>query len=611
MRGLGWALLHFVWQGAAVAAALGLARVAMRRAPANARYAAACAALAAMLALPVATFFVVRGGESGAAPRTVATAAIPFADDAGTAPAPRFETWDAGRVEAAIPWLVAAWLAGVALLSARFAAALALTRRLRRATREAAPRWRRACEELSERLELRRAVRVCESTLAEVPTVVGWLRPVVLVPAGVFTGLAPRQVEAILAHELAHVRRHDYLVNLLQTAIETLLFYHPAVWWVSRQVREEREHCCDDLAVAVCGDVLTYAKALAELEELRAGLPVLALAATGGSLLRRIERLLGGAPARRAAPAGLACALALVLGAGALAGTRDGEPLATAIGAARASATAFDDVPPPPPPPDPPAPPAPPAPLGPLGPLAPLAPLAPLPATDFDLDLDVDTDADHEAQAAGELTAQEAGEYAALGYGDLDENERKAFLWQDVTPAYIREMQALGYTGIEPPLLVAMRTHGVDAAFVREMRALGFEPLPARALVNMRIHGVSADYVEELRQLGYSSLSWQTLVAGRIHGVSAEFVREMGEAGLSGLSFQQLVAMRIHGVSPDFAREIQGTGYTPTAAQLVAMRIHGVDAAFVRAVVARKGMVSVDEIIRARIHDDDEPDRSR
>ena len=103
----------------------------------------------------------------------------------------------------------------------------------------------------------------------DVPTVIGWLKPVVLLPASALAGLSPNQVEAILAHELAHIRRHDYLVNLLQTLVETLLFYHPAVWWLSRRIRAERENCCDDLAVSLCGDPVAYAAALAELEDLR------------------------------------------------------------------------------------------------------------------------------------------------------------------------------------------------------------------------------------------------------------------------------------------------------------------------------------------------------
>jgi TonB family protein len=164
-------------------------------------------------------------------------------------------------------------------------------------------------------------VRLLESAAVEVPTVVGLWRPIILVPASTLTGLSVWQLEAVLAHELAHIRRHDYLVNLLQALIEALLFYHPAVWWLSARIREEREHCADDVAVESCGDALLYSRTLATLEQLRARAPAPALAANGGSLLLRIQRLLavpkGGAPLHpwRFAGSLAAALLVVVLGA--------------------------------------------------------------------------------------------------------------------------------------------------------------------------------------------------------------------------------------------------------------------------------------------------------
>jgi hypothetical protein len=149
---------------------------------------------------------------------------------------------------------------------------------------------------LARRFGIDRSVQVFESTLVRVPTVVGYLRPVILLPASVITGLAPAYLDAVLAHELAHVRRHDYLVNALQSLVETLLFYHPAVWWCSGQIRIEREHCCDDMVVEAGSNRLAYATALAQLEELRGFEPMLSLNASGGRLVDRIRRLLGESP---------------------------------------------------------------------------------------------------------------------------------------------------------------------------------------------------------------------------------------------------------------------------------------------------------------------------
>ena len=144
-----------------------------------------------------------------------------------------------------------------------------------------------------------RTVALLESCLTEVPVVMGVIRPVILMPVGLLAGLPVGQVDAILLHELAHIRRYDYLVNLMQAVVEGLLFYHPAVWWISRMMRTERENCCDDLVVSVTGGALEYATALTELENRRAELSAspspshAALAATDGGLMRRVRRLLG------------------------------------------------------------------------------------------------------------------------------------------------------------------------------------------------------------------------------------------------------------------------------------------------------------------------------
>ncbi len=238
--------------------------------------------------------------------------------------------------------LVLAWLCGVGVLTLRLISGWLWVQRMKsHGASPAADGWQHIVARLSRRLHIARHVRLLESTLVEVPTVIGWIKPVVLLPASALAGLSPQQLEAILAHELAHIRRHDYLVNLLQTLVETLLFYHPAVWWLSRRIRVERENCCDDLAVRLCGDPYTYAKALADLEELRgAARPqaFLAMAATGGSLVERVRRLLGAPSHAGRAPGWLAGSATILL------------MLGIAAGAARTDASQSSQPATPPPP---------------------------------------------------------------------------------------------------------------------------------------------------------------------------------------------------------------------------------------------------------------------
>ena len=185
------------------------------------------------------------------------------------------------------------WLAGVSLLLVRMGGGLWRVHRLHEAGLAAADScWQEVAARLASRLGLVDAVRVVESRLVGTPTVVGWMRPIVLLPVAALANLTSGQIEAILAHELTHIRRHDYLVNLLQSLGETVLFYHPAVWWVSGRIRTEREHCCDDVAVLVSGDRVSYASALAALEEWRDGAVAPALGAGDGPLNERVRRIL-------------------------------------------------------------------------------------------------------------------------------------------------------------------------------------------------------------------------------------------------------------------------------------------------------------------------------
>jgi bla regulator protein blaR1 len=284
---LGWTVIHSLWQGALIAAALAAALLALRTP--RARYGAACLAMLAMTGAFAITFVrELPEGTSGAEIRQAFVYRGPDAR-AGAAAAPSWQP----ELAAAAPWLAPFWLIGVWIFYLRHAAACISVARLRRRGVCCAPqRWVDELARLRARLRLSRPVALLESSLAETPVVLGHFRPLILMPAGVLTGLPPAQVEAILLHELAHVRRHDYLVNLLARSIEGLMFYHPAMWWIAKVIRTERENVCDDVAVAISGDAHRYAVALAALEQNRCAPREPAMAATGGSLMKRIHRLL-------------------------------------------------------------------------------------------------------------------------------------------------------------------------------------------------------------------------------------------------------------------------------------------------------------------------------
>ena len=328
LRYLALSLLHFLWQGAALAA-LAYVLMALCRSAA-ARYTVGVATMALMIAAPVATFVVFRSQERALSPAKSADATVVSASAAHEPVAApvntRTKQSENENGTTYFPWLVELWFAGVALLGLRSAGGILLVERLRR--KETIPVTEELlgiCESLQQRMGLNRVVRYCESLYLDAPAVAGWIRPVVLLPVSAVSGLTTAQLEAVIAHELAHIGRYDAFVNLFQVGVETLLFYHPAVWWLGKRVRAEREHCCDDTAVALCGSPVAYAHALTRLAESKAA-PQLAMAANRSPLVERIARLLGanrGAESFRGAnlSAGVLCLSAALLAGSALLGS--------------------------------------------------------------------------------------------------------------------------------------------------------------------------------------------------------------------------------------------------------------------------------------------------
>ena len=313
VEAFGWTLLHFVWQGTLVAPVFGCFLAFSQGTSPRVRYLVGCAALSLMALTAVSTFLWQVGtrdvltARQSVAPQIVAftpggrgsnlgahdpigrdrvpnrplflghDSALESQPTGGIStgikplilpPGTQFVSLTTEREQSPDPWrpwldrLVGVWVVGVVLLSLRLAVGWRVIGRLRaqgQSKKDSVWCTRFAC--LKERIGVSSSVQLLWSPSASVPMVIGWAKPVVLVPATLLTGLSSSQLEAVLAHELAHIRRHDYLVNLLQNVLETLLFYHPAVWWISEQVRNEREHCCDDLAAAACGGSLNYARA--------------------------------------------------------------------------------------------------------------------------------------------------------------------------------------------------------------------------------------------------------------------------------------------------------------------------------------------------------------
>ena len=285
---LGWVLLDFVWQGALVGCATAMLLLALRNARAEMRYVVACSGLLLCLLWPACALVLRLGGDADGA-----SAALPLGQllIGGAAQA---DSW-LDTVQRNLSWMVGAWACCAAALALRMVLGLLwIGRAARRETGDA--QWQARLCTLARGFGIDRAVRLRVVDGLASPITAGWLKPVVLVPAALVSGMPSQLLEALLAHELAHVRRGDYLVNLVQSVIETLLFYHPAVWWISHRIRVEREHIADDLAARQIGEPRRLALALSELEKLQFANNKLAMAANGGDLMQRIKRLVRPTP---------------------------------------------------------------------------------------------------------------------------------------------------------------------------------------------------------------------------------------------------------------------------------------------------------------------------
>ncbi len=320
---IGWVLIHFLWQGAVVAVVFAAGMLSLRKAQPTVRYAFGLFCLALMGLAPIVTGMAIY--QDAAVVLSLPAASI--ADQALAVHASPSASWHE-FLNAAMPLLVVAWAVCVLFLAFRLTLNWLHIRYL--SANGVIPldaQLQASVRTLQARFKLTRVVRVMESTLVHVPTVFGWLRPVILLPTSTLTGLTVNQIELVIAHEMGHIRRFDYVVNLIQVAIETLLFYHPAVRWVSRRIREEREKCCDDLVVSICGQPIEYAKALAGLESLRKMVPEPALGATGGILYQRIERIVRDPSRPRRAVVGSSLVVVAIAAAIAVAG-RMSDPMA-------------------------------------------------------------------------------------------------------------------------------------------------------------------------------------------------------------------------------------------------------------------------------------------
>ncbi len=581
MESMGWTLLHFVWQGTALAAlAAGLMAISRK---ATTRYLLGVVMLVLMLAAPAATFLLFARIEmkaGGVAMPSVPSVVWQAVKGTAVANIPAASSSIAPSLNA-LPWLVEAWLLGVAFFSLRSAGGfLLLERERRRRSVVVSEQVLEMCYDLQDRIGISQVIQYCECVWLQTPAVIGWFRPIVFLPVAALTGLSEEQLRSVIAHELAHIRRYDPFVNVFQVCVETLLFYHPAVWWLNKRIRAEREHCCDETAVALCGNAVEYARALTLMEEWRSA-PVLAMAANRGPLTERIVRVLGlktlGSGIRSIGLTGSVLCLTAALFAGnALLGIGSPKiakaaPLARVFASAAGSPTSQTTAS-----------------------ASSNASIRTKPSAAHLQSQSTTSTASSSASASSYVDAMKSA-----GLGDLSVDELIALKTQDVTPEYVRGLQQLG---MKPDVnaIIAMRVQDVTPEYVRDLRAAGLSPNQDQ-LIGLKVQGADAEYYRGLKAAGIDA-DVDRLIALKVQEVTPEYVKELHAAGFE-VNADQVIAMKVQDVTPSYVKEMRALGLQPSANDLIAMRVQDVTPEWVRGIQALGMKPSTNELISMRVQD--------
>ena len=302
IKAIGWTIFHSIWQGAVVAILLAGILLLTRKNSSRLRYNLSAAALFVMFGISIITFIYVYTSSADISAGSVETlygSSLNSNTNINSEPLVNNTDLDiAGTLKSYfaqhMPLIVTVWLFGFFLFSLRFVGGLLYVQKLKNeGINPLDDPWTYRLRALSKKLVLNKIVQIFESAKVKTPITIGYLKPVILLPIGMIAGLPQDQVEAIIIHELSHIKRYDFIVNLFQTFVETIFFYHPVIWWISSTIKSERENCCDDLTLKLCGGSLIYFKALYNLQQICSDENDLALAAIGkkNQLFRRINRM--------------------------------------------------------------------------------------------------------------------------------------------------------------------------------------------------------------------------------------------------------------------------------------------------------------------------------
>ena len=588
---LGWTLLHFCWQGAAVALTFAFADRLTMRASSAVRYGVATGALALMPVLVLATF--AREMKLATPAHAVATVqaqtflkanqleALPILRPALAAnmfQARDSRSWLMDNTERILPWLDGFWLAGVLLLAVRTMGGWRQLEDLRKRAQGIVPAhveqsFLRVCERV--RVGRTVALRISDRVIS--PMAMGVWQATVILPISAVLNLSVEELEAVLAHELGHIRRWDYAWNLIQTTLETVLFFHPAVWWLSKKVRDRREICCDEIAVQSCADPIVYAQTLLRLEEQKLAELQLAVAqrGSGGSLLSRIRKVLGeDEPMESRIAGGVRVVVAGLIVFGLLLGPKMSKAVAASEPAVKPASTSAANVTP-----------------------------SVAAKTSVDLGSTSRANVAMTLPLAASQHDSESIELASTATGGQTSNNQ-------AQNSQTSDNQASDGQASSEPAQGESRHTSKGVSYIDGMRDAGY-PLDLNndlnTLISLKSLGVTPEYAKQMGNLGFGKPSVHELISLKALGVTPEYVAQLKQSGLGPKDFHEVTTEKALGITPEYAAAMKKTDFGDLKLQdLISLKAQGVTPEYVSWLKQQFPQITLDELRRAAVfHLDD------
>ncbi len=644
-QALGWTVVHSIWQAMLIGLITAAVLVMARRKSAAWRYRAAGTGLSLVLLTAGVTFCYYfldappteRGQPAltdgvltdGAPPEYVVNPTLPTDTTS-------IEMQIGAYFEQHLPLISAIWLFGFALFLMRLLLQVGqvyyLKNRMNFPTDEY---WTELKDALCQKAGIARTIGLVESAMVRTPVVIGHLKPLILFPVGLINRLDPTEVSAILAHEIAHVMRQDYLFNLLQSVVETIFYYHPAVWWLSAAMRREREMATDALAISLTGSSVHYAKALVLIQELAYFplSPALAFAGRRKSqLFTRVQHILKTQHSTSLAmekfiSASIFCVLILGLayaqsGPNALSGydgaanTASQSPTWTAADSTggiwegelkneklclmltrrrsnQGHWTTHECYA--------------------------LDAFSALPRGDgsFTMTREAGTITFEGSfdgkEGFGRFSFQENPAFRKMladkGIRNIEDHMLIHFCLHNVTGSYIEFLQQKGFQKIDGDDLIGLAVHGLEQQTVNTYLDLfakqGKKNVRLEDLMSFKIHDITAPYIDSLNSLGFKSLTLDDIMAARIHGIDADFVQQYKSMGHPNLVFDDVMAAKIHGITPEYTANLKKAGFGNLSNdEMMAFKIHEITPEYAASLKnGGFGNLSNDDLVAFKIHE--------